>query len=947
MKTMTQNLPTVELARAGQSPWLDTISRELLKSGKLKNWINQSGLLGVTSNPSIFEKAINQPGGGYDADIKKLLAKGAKTFEVYDALTISDIQAACDLFQGVYKSSKGEHGFVSLEVAPSLAYDTQETISEGLRLYKAVNRPNVMIKVPATLEGIPAIRALIGKGVNINVTLIFALKHYEAVANAYLAGLEDLIAAGGDPRKVHSVASVFVSRIDTFIDKKLDNLAAETLDAKKKAEVLGLRGQAAIANSKVIYQSFKKILSSERWKKLQAKGATIQKVLWGSTSTKNPAYSDLIYVDNLIGKETVNTMPQNTFEAVLDHGKPRENSIEENISAAQDAIKRLAAVRIDVNEVCERLQKDGVRLFIESFDQLMRSLESARERFRASKKASSSSSTYTLQGVDLTGAVSNRLAEFEAQGFLSRFLQKDPAVWKKESSHQEVINNRLGWLKSFEWLTGKLYEIDAIQEAADKEKVTDLVLLGMGGSSLAPEVMSLICKRASKKRRFWVLDTTDPVSVAKVRKAISIKSTWFVVASKSGSTVETMSQYQYFFAEVSKASGAKAGTQFIAITDSGSSLEKLAGDNKFRKIFINPTDIGGRYSALSFFGMVPAALIGVDVRALLRSASAFYAQTEKGIKLAHNHGIHLGVIMGELAKMGRTKMTLIASKSLASFATWTEQLIAESTGKEGKGIVPVEGEAPAKVEAYGQDRYFVFMRLKSESVSKTTAEWLKSIKAAKFPLIEMVWQDDSAIGGEFLHWEIATVVSSAVIGVNPFDELNVRESKENTGKILGELKVKGKLPQPKGLVKTDAVIPFENALGKIKKGSYLAILAYTERSEETTAAFNRVRQLLSESLGIPVLVGFGPRYLHSIGQLYKGGTLNGIFIEFFTQDQKDLAVPGAHYTFGQLKRAQALGDLEALESKGLPVLTVELGSNLLSSVSQFEKKLALWLKTRK
>ena len=946
MKTLNAPVPTIELAKAGQSPWLDFISRDLIKSGKLKSYI-QNGVLGVTSNPSIFEKAIGSGEKAYEVDVKKLAARGTSTFEIYDALTIADIQAACDLFLPVYQRSGGEHGYVSLEVAPGLAYETDSTVKEGLRLFNAVARPNVMIKVPATKDGIPAVRQLIASGVNVNITLIFSQAHYEQVADAYMAGLEDYAKKKGDLSKVHSVASVFVSRIDTYIDKTLDHLANETTASDQKKKILSLRGKAAIANSKNIYQSFKRLFYGDRFEALKKKGATIQKVLWASTSTKNPAYPELIYVETLIGKETVNTMPQSTLDAFIDHGTVRLNSIEEDAAAATQAFNALAAVHVHVDEVCNKLQKDGVKAFIESFDSLMKTLELAREKFLVGKKVQTSTYKFHLTSLELSGKISSHLEALRGQNFLERFLKSDASLWKNQAAHHEVILNRLGWLRAHDWIMGKLYEIDQLVIQLKKEKISDFVLLGMGGSSLAPEVMSLICQRQSKKPNFYVLDTTDPESVARVRKQIQIKSTIFLVASKSGGTVETMSQFKYFFEEVRQALGSKAGdaeigARFVAITDGGSSLEKLAAEKKFRKAFINPANIGGRYSALSFFGMVPAAILGIDIRAILRSARGLYGEFEKQTDFGKNHSVYVGVLMGELAKLGKNKMTFLSTKKLASFATWTEQLIAESTGKEGVGIVPIEGEALADIEQYDAGRYFVVMRLKNEAWPKEVAAWMKQTIKAKLPIIEVVWPDESGIGGEFLNWEIITSVASSVMQINPFDEPNVKESKECTGALLEELKLKKKFPDLKGLIRSDQEVPFQNFFKKFPKDGYVAILAYVDRNVEHISALNRIRKILSKRLKAPVLVGFGPRYLHSIGQLYKGGPKNGYFIEFLAKDSKDVAVPGEHYSFSQLKMAQALGDNQATQSKGLPVLTCEVGPNILSSLQAFEKKALAW-----
>lgn len=934
----TRSLATVELFQAGQSPWLDFISRDMIESGKMKSLIHDSGVLGVTSNPSIFEKTIGQ-GKAYDSDIQKRVRQGASLLEIYDALTIHDIQKTCDLFLPIFKKTAGEHGFVSLEVTPDLAYDYETTVSEAKRLFKAVHRPNLMIKIPATSEGVRAVRAVIGSGVNVNVTLMFSLKHYQDVAQAYLDGLADYKKAGGDVSRVYSVASVFVSRIDTLVDKKLDAMGRSDL-----------KGKAAVANSKMIYQEYKKIFGAEQFKKLQAMGAKVQKVLWGSTSAKNPAYSDLIYVENLVGDKTVNTMPMNTLEAVLDHGIIRKNTLEEGVEEAFAFIARLKDAGLDLNQVGETLQAEGVKAFLDSFDSLMKTLELKREGYSKRKNLKSPQQFFISK--IWQQKVSESCAELQKQDFLTRFLKGDAKLWKEDSAHQASIQNRLGWLKAHDWLTGKLYEIDRLAAQVRKEKIKDIILLGMGGSSLAPEVMNLICRKTGNARsalHFYVLDTTDPASILMVKKKVRLKSSLFIVASKSGSTVETLSQLRYFHDLVTKSYGKKTapeviGRHFIIITDAGSSLEKLGGAEKFRKVFLNPSNIGGRYSALSFFGMVPGALLGINGRSIIQSARNFSVEFEKKTTLQENPAISLGVLLAELANAGMDKATFLASSELAPFGSWLEQLIAESTGKEGKGIIFVDGEeSAAESSAYGKDRLFIVLKLKRKSDPKLTRT-VAALKKAGFPVVFLEWESPAAMGAEFLKWEIVTAVCGVLMGINPFDEPNVKESKDNTAKLLEELKEKGRLEHPKSYVGCRSV-DLDSLIQKRKPGAYLAVLVYTERTPQVTQAFNRIRMKLRQALGMPVLLGFGPRYLHSIGQLYKGGTPTGIFMTFLKQEKQDIKIPGAYYSFGQLKKAQAFGDAQALESKGLPVAVVDLGKDVLMGLRHFEKRVDAFIHT--
>lgn len=942
MNQVTSGIPTLELGRAGQSPWLDTISRELLTSGRLKTLINEGGLLGVTSNPSIFEKAINQSAGSYEKAIRRLIRQGASTFEIYDDLTVEDIRTACDLFSPVFRASHGEHGFVSLEVIPSLAYDTKRTYEEAVRLFKKVNRPNVMIKVPATAEGIPAIRQLIGDGINVNITLIFSLKQYRAVAHAYLDGLNDFRKKGGDLSKLHSVASVFVSRIDGLLDKKISQKLEKETDSVRAAVLKNLLGKAALANSKIIYREFETIFGSESFKRLKSQGAWHQKVLWGSTSTKNPNFPDLYYVENLIGTETVNTMPQNTLEAFMDHGSVRPGSVKEGVQEAFQTAEILRGLGFDLDDVGEFLQKDGAKQFCDSFDVLMASIE----RIVQASRFTGKSKRTKIQSPDIPASF---LAGVEKKNLVSRlFQERDPSIWKTEETHQKVILNRLGWLQSPEWLLGRLYELDLFSEELRKEKIQSIVLLGMGGSSLAPEVMSEICPAAKNgRRRFFVLDTTDAASILAVEKQINLSRTLFVVASKSGGTIETVSQYRYFYDRVEKRlPKASAGDHFIAITDSGSWLETHAKEKKFRKIFVNPGDIGGRFSALSYFGLVPAALIGLPVQKILAQTLGFLTEARQD-DIRQNQTFFLGWALGCWASQGRNQLRLVFSPKLKTFAYWLEQLIAESTGKEKKGIVPIAGESFREASSrFGKKDIVVAVRLKSEKISVTP---VKVFRRAGIPVVEFIWQNPEAIGAEFLRWELMTSLACAAMGVNPFDEPNVKESKEKTSSVLETLKAKGKLPYPAevltlktgklkpvyGDLKADSLL--KNFVQKAKQRQYIAVLAYGERDLRREKALSAFAEKLGRQWRLPVLTGFGPRYLHSIGQLYKGGPQAGSFIFLVSKSAKDAKVPESHFSFEELKTAQALGDFEAITEKGSPAVIFQIAEPISSAVQILQK----------
>src|SRR5215475_2880245 len=573
-----------ELTKQGQSVWLDFISRKLICNGELKRLVENDGVRGVTSNPTIFEKAI-AGSADYDQTLRGLLSKDANADveKLYEPLAIEDIRMAADVLRPVYDETDAADGYVSLEVSPHLAHDTQATISEAKRLRAEVDRPNVMIKVPATAEGIPAVETLIAEGVNVNITLMFSMAHYEAVARAYINGL----ARSANPAKIASVASFFVSRVDTMVDRALESLGT--------AQALALLGKIAIANSKMVYNRFLQIFHGEGFAALRQRGARVQRPLWASTGTKNPKYSDVLYVENLIGPETVNTMPPETLNAFRDHGKVIEGAIVDNLDATAAALGQLKAVGIDLNVITEKLQQDGVAAFAASFDQLMAALEKKRRAMIGGEL-----NHQELHLGKYHARVEKRLKAWQDAQFTSRVWKKDHTLWAKEPVPE--LTDRLGWLELPETMEKQVEELRKFADKAKTDGIKHVVLLGMGGSSLAPEVFQETFGNAPGYPKLRVLDSTHPAAVKAVEREIDLAETIFLVSSKSGTTTETNSFFFYFWDKLKKLT-ADPGPHFVAITDPGTPLEKLARERNFRATFNAPEDVGGRYSALTMFGL--------------------------------------------------------------------------------------------------------------------------------------------------------------------------------------------------------------------------------------------------------------------------------------------------------------------------------------------------------
>ena len=941
----------LKLIDYGQSYWLDNLTRKMIKSGELKRRVTKEGLRGNTSNPAIFNKAISS-GDDYDQQIKKLVNEKKTIGEIYDGLTVKDVQDACDILRQVYDESKGLDGYISLEVSPYLAHDTEGTMKDARRLFKAVDRPNCLIKIPGTKEGVQAIEQMLYEGININVTLLFSIASYEAVAYAYVKALERRLAEGKSIDSVASVASFFLSRIDVLTDQLLGHLIIPEKSNGDTPRPEHLLGKAAVASAKIAYQSFKRIFSSERWLKLADNGAKVQRPLWASTSTKDPLYNDIKYVEPLIGKDTVNTMPEVTISAFADHGKIEADAVEKGINEANKIFEYLKKIGIDIDFVTDQLVNEGIQKFIDPFDNLMVTL--AKKRKEILGDSTGDQKIFYGKSESL---VKEALKSLDEKQFTRRLFAKDPYLWKSDETTVKAIRNRLGWLNINDFIS-RAEEIDNFAKEIKEEKFKHVVLLGMGGSSLCPEVARETFGSKSGYPQLIMLDNTDPAAVKNVESNIDAAKTLFIVASKSGSTTETLSFYKYFYNAVQSKGVNKPGNHFIAITDAGTSLEKEAKEKSFRKFFTNPDDYGGRYSALSYFGLVPMSLIGIDIKKILHNARQIEISCGAFIPSTVNPSIILGTSLGINQKQGRDKITFVLSKSVSAFGYWVEQLIAESTGKEGTGLLPVEGENISKSDVYGNDRVFVYIYTSDDDNEKNEKK-LKGLERAGHPVMRIELKNKLALGAEFFRWELATATAGRLIGVNPFDEPNVAESKKNSKDLLSEWKNKGSFGEGEPVIQDGEIAVycnesadwmfeghrksikgFFNAFVKLAKSpDYLSLLAYFLQTPEREKVLQSIRIKLRNKLKVATTLGYGPRYMHSTGQLHKGGPNKGVMIMFTYDAEEDLSIPGSEYGFATLQRAQALGDFRSLNDKNRRVIRIHLGKDIEQSLKKLESGL--------
>ncbi len=1008
--------PLKQTAILGQSIWLDFISRQLLDAGGLHKLVEEDGLGGVTSNPSIFEKSIRE-GSEYAVALSDMRRRrpGATAFELYEALVIKDIQDACDVMRPVYDRTKSRDGYVSLEVTMHRGETPEEIVREGVHLWEAVGRPNVMIKVPGTAGGRKAFEELIAAGINVNVTLLFARTAYVETHEAYMRGLERRLEADGDVSRIGSVASFFVSRIDSAVDKLLD---AKLLDPKlaaartpkEKAAIEKLQGSAAIANAKLAYAHYENVVSGKRWRDLARKGAHTQRVLWASTGTKNKKYSDVMYIEELIGRDTVNTAPPATIDAFRDHGKPRV-SLTEGLLEAKKSLRDLDGLGISFDAVTDALLVDGLKQFSDAFTALLRSVDkpasgspaapsgptapvsamvvtpgaraastpaspapastppsavalataiapaSPRPSAPASPAAAAASPVPTMKAAPaVLAAFEQALADWKSSDRSRRFARKDATVWTGGDEARW-----LGWLDAPARAKSAAADLRAFADEVRRDGIQHVLLLGMGGSSLGPEVLARTFGSRAGFPKLLVLDSTDPDQVTAFERQIDPARTLFVVASKSGSTLEPNILEAYFWDRAQAKLGAKAaGRHFVAITDPGSKLETVARSKGYRRVFQGDPSIGGRFSALSAFGLVPAALIGVDLEAFAARAEQMARTCIGPNDPAADPGVRLGTFLGACARAGRDKLTLVVSPRLDSLGAWLEQLVAESTGKQGRGIVPFDLEPLGPPSIYGDDRVFAYVRLSSEP-DKSQDAGIDALERAGHAVVRIPVADVLDLGAEFYRWEIATAVAGSVLGIHPFDQPDVEAAKIATRALTDAYEASGSLPAEKPFFEEQGVLLFaprpyalelygctgpHASLADVLRahfalcpGDYAALLAFLPMDAETTAELQTMRTALRNAARAATCVGFGPRYLHSTGQAYKGGPPGGMFLQITRAVRVDVPVPGQRYGFGVVQSAQARGDLQVLVERGRRALRAHITGDLRPGLASLRRAL--------
>jgi transaldolase / glucose-6-phosphate isomerase len=928
MTVWRQNMATLrDIHQSGQSTWLNYLRNSFIRSGELTQHIER-GIQGITANALVYQRAIGA-GGDYDDAIRRETAAGTPARRIHEALVVDDLQRAADVLRPIFDESNRLDGFVSLELEPALLTDAIATVAEVRRLSHHIDRYNVMVEIPATPAGIEAIRHLVADGVSVNATHIFSVAVYEQVAQAYIDGLEKYITSHSVWRVTPTaVASFSLSPIDAAVDPLL-------LEAGRNE----MTGRTALAMAKVLYQRFQNIFAGPRWEKLADRGGRVLRPKWTRMTPRNFLLPTTYYLESLIYPSTIATLSPQILNAFVNMGSLAVNPTE-GFKEAQTHLADLVNLDIDLDKISTRLQKEHLQSSDRQFHDLIQVVMRRRDELDRGWEPMA-----TRLG-DYGNIITEGLDELSHQRVVCRIWNHDHTLWKPDPAE---ITNRLGWLHIMDALQANTTRLQSFTTGVLDEGFTHALLLGMGGSSLAPELYYNTFGRPSRPANMpfegldlVVLDTTDADSVSAVDESLDLSHTLVIVATKSGSTIETLSAFKYYYNRLAALVGAdKAGEHIIGITDPGSKIVELADQYRFRDLFLNDPNIGGRYSALSYFGLVPAALVGVDLSELLErgSATAANAMLCDRDMIDQNLSARLGAILGRLGLAGRDKLTFITSAPIATFGDWAEQLIAESLGKEGKGILPVVGERIAEDGLYGDDRLFVHLRLDGD---RTQDAAVPKLADAGHPVVTLRLKDVYDIGGQFLLWEMATAIAAYFMAINPFDQPDVEAAKGKAREIVAEYSATGQLPNG-DLVEPEASALAE-FLSKVQPGDYIAIQAYAQKTAELDEALQRLREKIRSATATRLgyypatSIGYGPRFLHSTGQLHKGDSGNGLFVQLVSDAMNDVAIPDqagaavSSISFNILKKAQALGDARALRDARRRVIAFDAGQDPVNAV---------------
>ena len=929
--------PLCDLRRHGQGVWLHGLRRLLGSADSLAGLSSSYGVSGIDTDLLTLAGAVAR-GPEYRDSLERWANHEALARPV-EALLIEEATLAARLLAPVYAETGGRDGYVSVDLDPSLAHDAGAIALARRRLLAAVDEPNVMPRLLPTDSGCAVLEALTAEGRSVHIGPVFSVAGVERATEAFARGAQRFSETGEPAGRLASVISFGLASLDDAVDELLQaSIRAAERDTSGAESLLG---STATAMAKVACRRQRELLARRLPEALRDAGPRALRLMWSDVTTGDPRRRRLRYIERLIGPDTVAAMP---FGMMCDFARAGvvEPTLGQRVDEAEEIIADIESTGIDLAAVGAELEESRIELLKLRYNELDNVLVGAIEAVAADRQKAASAVADGAEWAALEPEIPAVLIDPAGldDRFPMRLWSKDVSLWSRDRATQELIRNRLGWLDLIESTPPMSSSARSFVEQLEEGDVEDVVLLGMGGSSLCAEV----CRQVFAVDGIWIVDSTIPARVAAVASAVDPARTLVIAASKSGTTVEVQALLDFFYARATPMLE-QPGDRFVAVTDPGTPLEQTALEGGFRRLWLAPTDVGGRFSALSVFGTLPMELMGIDAAAIGAAARRMAASCAPGTSASTNPGTRLGAALFKAHEGGRDKVTLSCSPSLRAFALWAEQLIAESTGKEGVGLVPIVDEPFAEIPAYGDDRLFVALDLAGEDDAERD-EWLAALRDAGHPVMRFVIEDRHSIGAEFVRWQIAAATVGALMGINPFDQPDVQRSKDRTGAILAAYEVGTPMSDRAPVAMDTGWTVFADLerdkelaerqigggldswigahLGRAQVPDYVALQAFVARQPRTRSALQEVRRLLLERRGVASTLGWGPAFLHSTGQLHKGGPEHGVFLQITADDREDVEVPGAGYTFGRLARAQSLGDLEALEEGGRRVIRVHL-----------------------
>ncbi|HEX9697971.1 MAG TPA: transaldolase family protein [Acidobacteriota bacterium] len=950
--------PLWKLRDRGQGVWVRHLRRRLVESGALDELIATSAVSGIESDLGVLAAAVAR--GAEYRPVLERLAAGEDIEEVVEGLLAEEARLAADALAGVYESSAGRDGYVSIDVLPQFAEDADELTRAVLRMMRAIERRNVMVRVPPTGSAFAVLETMTADGFHVHVGPVFTVSGLARAAQAFVNGARRHLASGAGAGDLAALVSFGLAPLEIAIDDALRERIRESEGDTSSAE--SLLGNGAVAVAKVGCRRQRQVLDRGLGPERRADGPRMMRLLWTDVATHDPRARDARYVESLIGPDTAVSMSLVSLRAFRDRGVV-DATLGQWVDEAAEFLGELESFGIDIEAVGRELEDRVAADQTDAYDALVIVLEAAAEALAADPRdalaAARSGAPWINAGAEVpaglvaglgggpsggpsdgpVGGLSGGLSDGDP-GPIRRLWDKDASLWGGEQATQELIRNRLGWLDIVDSMRVECEPALRFARRVRDSDVEDVVLLGMGGSSVFADA----CRRIFGAAYFKVLDSTLPAEIRRVAGRIDLARTLFVVASKSGTTIETRALADHFYAQTTPMLESP-GERFVAITDPGTPLEQVAHERGFQHLWLAPPDVGGRFSALSHFGVLPMALMGIDAGAVLESAWSMAVACSPEVELAANPGARLGHALHGAWAGGRDKLTFLCGEPVAPFAAWAEQLVAESTGKDGVGLVPVVDEPAAPASDYGDDRLFVGLRLAGDAGDAHEA-LLEALEADGHPVLRFVLRDRHEIGAELFRWQVAIGVAGALMGINPYDEPDVQDSKERTAALLAAQQegepVADRAPLDAGAgwavfadLERDAELASRQRgdglgswlaahLGRAELPDYIGLQAFIAGDGRSRASLASLRRLLVSRLGVATTLGWGPGFLHSTGQLHKGGPAHGLFVQITADDAEDLDCSGHGYSFATLARAQALGDLKALQERGRRVLRIHL-----------------------